>query len=150
MIWTSYLGGTVATVGFPDIGLQGFKETNDEGRMKNEETKRQTARVNWHFFLLPSSFFISPSLVTRHPSHLLTLRRSARILLATRRAFGFHSGVERRFSRNGRRAGDAVVAERLVFWPVHRHGHAGGLFSGLAAGGGFRAGNRKAGFHLGR
>jgi hypothetical protein len=32
--------------------------------MKNEETKRQSARVNWHFFILPSSFFISPSLVT--------------------------------------------------------------------------------------
>src|SRR5208283_4399157 len=40
---------------------QGFKKTNDEGRMKNEETKRQPARVNWDFFIHPSSFFISPS-----------------------------------------------------------------------------------------
>jgi len=57
---TVALGGTVATVGFPDIGLQGVKKTNDEGRMKNEETKRQLARVNWDFFIHPSSFFISP------------------------------------------------------------------------------------------
>ncbi len=26
------LDATVATMGFPDIGLQGFKNTNDEGR----------------------------------------------------------------------------------------------------------------------
>jgi S1-C subfamily serine protease len=27
---TGFLGGTVATVDFPDIGLQGFKKTNEE------------------------------------------------------------------------------------------------------------------------
>jgi hypothetical protein len=50
----------VATVGFPDIGLQGFKNTNDEGRMKNEETKQQPARADWQFFIHPSSFCIFP------------------------------------------------------------------------------------------
>jgi hypothetical protein len=44
---TGLLGGTVATVGFPDIGLQGFKNTKGEGRMKNEETKRQPIRAGW-------------------------------------------------------------------------------------------------------
>jgi hypothetical protein len=29
--------------------------------MKNEETKRHPVRANWHFFIHPFSFFISPS-----------------------------------------------------------------------------------------
>jgi len=56
---TGLLGGTVATVGFPDIGLQGFKNPNDEGRMKNEETGQQQVHADWHnssFILLHSSF----------------------------------------------------------------------------------------------
>jgi hypothetical protein len=43
---TGLLGGTAATVGFPDIGLQGFKKANEEGRMKNDETKQRQVRAS--------------------------------------------------------------------------------------------------------
>jgi hypothetical protein len=45
---------------FPTSVCRGSKNTNDEGRMKNEETKPHPVRANWHFFIHPSSFFISP------------------------------------------------------------------------------------------
>ena len=48
---SAQLGGTVATVGFPDIGLQGFKK-NTEGRRQNEETKPHPVRANRYFFIL--------------------------------------------------------------------------------------------------
>jgi hypothetical protein len=50
---TAKLGGTVATMGFPDIGLQGFAP----GKVTGDE---------WRAF---------PSLVTRHSSHLRRRRR---------------------------------------------------------------------------
>jgi hypothetical protein len=36
------------------------QKADEEGRMKNEETGRQPIRAGWHFFIHPSSFFISP------------------------------------------------------------------------------------------
>jgi hypothetical protein len=75
---------------------------------------------------------------------------TGRILLATRCAFGFHSGGERRFSRNWPRAENTRLRAELAFCPVHHRRHADCLLPGLATGGRFRARNRKARIPLGR